>query len=270
MAYKCPQCDYEHDNLISLSLHFRRKHKGTAKQLRIELFHGGVEPTCACGCGTPVKFHAIQMGFSEYTWGHAARVNNNWGHNESAQKKSQDVRREMHERGEIKIWNRGKTKEDDEKIATYGEKGSKTILSQPNELKRRSEGIKHSWEIGAITPFTGSAHPQWKGGTSVLLPIARSHLHGRWTYPKLRAAGFKCTRCGESGKELNVHHTGERFAEILHRAIVELGDPGNSFEKKSLLAEWVADYHVSHEVPGDVLCHDCHVVVHNELEEEIN
>src|ERR1700743_3714920 len=93
--FKCPTCGYSSDNLISLSIHYRKKHKGTAKQLRIDLFHDGIEPTCGCGCGAPVKFYAIQMGFATFARGHQSRVHNNWGHNPDALLKSQDVRREQ-------------------------------------------------------------------------------------------------------------------------------------------------------------------------------
>jgi hypothetical protein len=70
------------------------------------LFNEGVEPSCACGCGSQVKFHGIKVGFSKFKWGHQSKVKNNWGNNVTAQKKSQDVRREMHKRREVKIWNK--------------------------------------------------------------------------------------------------------------------------------------------------------------------
>ena len=65
----------------------------------------------------------------------------------------------------------------------------------------------------------------------------------------------------ESG--LEVHHDGERFASILHKAILELGEPGDDFEKKSLIAEWVTNYHVDNGVSGVVLCEECHDEEHD-------
>ena len=248
---KCPDCERQLKNYTSLSLHFRKAH-GTTQQLaeimRLKLVkeqHCGVEPRCGCGCGEVPKYYDYDRGYSEFVHGHHSRVKNNWGHNTAAQEKSQDVRRAMHDRGEIPIWNRGETKETDARLAAYGSKGSTTILSQPDELKRRSEGIKKSWETGAIVPLRGSDHSQWKGGTSALQPIVRSRLHSVWTYPRLRASGFRCSVCDSPGPGLEVHHDQERFATILQRAIAVFGEvdptrPDDDFERKGAIAGWVA------------------------------
>lgn len=92
------------------------------------------------------------MGFSEYVWGHASRVKNNWGHNEGALQKSQKVRREMHERGEIIIWNKGETKATDERIAAYGKTGSQTLKTDPVCQQQRSEHMANEWKSGILTP----------------------------------------------------------------------------------------------------------------------
>ena len=139
--HNCPYCDYKHEKLISLSLHFRRTHNSTSKQLCIELFHDGVEPTCRCGCGEAVKFHTVEKGFSKYCWGHASRIKNNWGHNEKAKQNSVKTRKDMASRGEIIGWCRGKDKSDP-KIAAMIEKGRNTILSDPDRIRKRSENMR--------------------------------------------------------------------------------------------------------------------------------
>jgi hypothetical protein len=222
------------------------------------LFHAGIEPTCGCGCGSPVKFDSIVVGFRGYVRGHHQRVNNNFANSKEGLKKSQDVRREMHKRGEIKIWNKGETKETDERLKDMGRKSSKTIRSDPSKIVKRSELMRKNRLDGTIATLKGKDHSQWKGGTSALQPMVRSHLHTRWVYPKLRESGFKCRRCEVPGPGLEVHHDKERFAEILQKAIAELGEPGDSFEKRSLIAEWVAQYHVDNDVSGIVLCENCH------------
>ena len=130
---------------------------------------------------------------------------------------------------------------------------------------RRSKVMKQQWQEGVISPLTGSAHPNWKGGTSALQPLVRSHLHSVWVYPKLKASGFRCIKCG-STDSLEVHHDCERFASILFKAVQELGEPGESFEKKHLIAEWVTNYHIEKNVSGMVLCNGCHDGEHSTID----
>ena len=75
---KCPLCDYQHENLSVLSAHWYKVHKLKPKQLRIELFHNGIQPLCEFGCGTTTKFHSVKIGFSRFVRGHSARVFNGW------------------------------------------------------------------------------------------------------------------------------------------------------------------------------------------------
>ena len=266
LSFTCPECgQYETTKLDSLRIHCQKKHHLPTRKLYALLFlHEGKEPTCACGCGEPTKFLTLQRGFSEYILGHAARVNNNWGHNKDALQKSLQKRRDegLWSRDP---WNRGKTKENDPKFAMIAERayGSKEFR------QKRSEIMAHQWSSGILTIVTGSAHPNWKGGTSALQPLVRSHLYRAWTLPKLKASGFKCDKCG-STKDLEVHHNGERFASILHLAILELGEPGDDFEKKHLISEWVADYHVEKNVSGIVLCEDCHAEEHKKIPAGLN
>ena len=259
-SFRCPTCDYV-DRLDGLRRHCVRSHGINAESLYRTLFMDGKQPTCACGCGEIItKFWGIEKGFSRFVRGHQSRVHNNWGHNSGAQARSQDVRREMHRRGEIRIWNRGETKQTSVRVAEVAKVQSANFT--PERRARRAAIMKRSWEIGAITPLTGSTHPGWKGGASALQPVVRSRLHYAWAYPKLTASGFKCTACNAPGLGLCVHHDQERFASILQRAIGELGEPGDDFERKSAIADWVVAYHIEHDVSGVVLCEACHKLQH--------
>ena len=257
-SFKCPVCnDYTSDKLDSLRIHCQKKHNLPTKKLYALLFlPEGKEPTCACGCGETTKFLTLQKGFSEYILGHASRVHNNWGHNKIAQEKSLKKRRDegLWSRDP---WNRGKTKENDPEFAKIVERS----YNSPKEVLRKSQLMKDQWTSGAITPLTGSAHSQWRGGTSALQPLVRSHLYSRWTYPKLKEGGFKCAHCG-STSDLEVHHSGERFATILHKAVELFGEPGESFQVKSQISEWVTNYHIEQNIPGTPLCIPCHDSLH--------
>jgi len=255
-TFKCPKCDYEINKLDSLRIHCQKKHNLSAKDLYSELFLlDRKQPTCSCGCGETTKFLTLTKGYSEYILGHSSRVKNNWGHNKEAQEKSLKKRRDegLWSRDP---WNRGKTKENDERVANIGKK-----IQEKHGL-RYANLMKENRLSGVVPSLTGSSHPQWRGGTSALQPMVRSHLHSRWTFPKLKESGFKCSSCGATA-DLEVHHNGERFATILRKAIESLGEPEDSFEKKSLISEWVTNYHIENNVSGIVLCVSCHDAAHH-------
>lgn len=262
--HRCPElCCHEQEfaSLISLSVHWRKKHKRTAEELRLVLFHNGIRPTCACGCGEFTKFLSIQAGFSQWIRGHVSRVRNNWGHNDAAQEKSIETRREMWKAGEIVPWCKGLTAKTDERVAAIGKAQSASMT--PERRAKLGAVMKRSWLTGAITPLSGSAHARWKGGTSSMQALCRSHLFRPWVYPRLVASGFRCSKCG-SDRELCVHHDGVRFAEVLHRAMAELLPSGSvtdaTFEQKFAVAERVVEIHLdpASNVTGVVLCEACH------------
>lgn len=263
MPYSCPHpvCNTSlrsFESLVSLSIHWRRKHQDTAEALWLAL-HGNIKPTCKCGCHGALKFMGIEQGYTEWIRGHVSRVKNNWGHNDAAREKSLDTRRSMFERGELSTWNDGLTKETDKRVAAYGEVQSANFT--PERKAACGQTMTNSWATGAITPLTGSAHPQWAGGVSAVHGLCRSHLFRPWVYPKLVAAKFMCSRCGVS-KDLHVHHDDVRFSTILRGVVAALGEPGEDFAKKAAIAEAVTQYHLDRDVSGVVLCEECHKLAH--------
>ena len=256
-TFRCPECgEYESDKLDSLRIHCQKRHNLPSIELYKKLFLNGKEPTCECGCGQVPRFHSLQVGYMKFIRGHASRLHNNWGHNEEARAKSLKKRRDEGLWSKDP-WNRGKTKENDPEFAKIAEQAYGTKEFKEN----RSRYMAQQWKDGNLYPLTGSAHSQWRGGTSALQPLVRSHLYSRWTYPKLKEGGFKCARCG-STSDLEVHHSGERFATILHKAVELFGEPGESFQVKSQISEWVTDYHVEQNIPGTPLCISCHDSLH--------
>jgi very-short-patch-repair endonuclease len=150
---KCKECNREFESLDSLRRHNNQKHNINAEQTYVDYVLNGVKPTCKCGCLEEVKFLSIEKGFVDYIRGHAARVNNNWGHNESALKKSHETQKKMHANGEIKIWNKGLTIEDKrvrdniDKIMSNPERGKNISKKLKNVPK--SEEHKQNIKIGA-------------------------------------------------------------------------------------------------------------------------
>jgi len=137
MLYSCQKCEKEFDSLWGLSSHSVQKHKIKPEETFIKYNLDGIVPMCKCGCGEVPKFLGIKKGFREYILGHASRVNNNWGHNVEAQIKSKETQRKLYGSGELVIWNKGLTKEDDKRL-DYGDK----ISSNTERSKKISEKLK--------------------------------------------------------------------------------------------------------------------------------
>lgn len=279
LQHQCPDCQKIYSKLISLSLHFRKTHHKTAKDLIVALNYNNVVPTCKCGCGQETKFLDIGRGFNDFIRGHSSKIKNNWGHNKEALLKSQEKRKDMWENGELKAWRKGLTKETDERVALSGKRGSETIQNNQEELQKRSERLRENRLNGKVPTLYGSEHSQWKGGCSPLIAICHSNtrLFKEWKYPKLVASGFKCEKCEAPSKEhLHVHHNKEHMAEIIHKIAFECGWSEKQFasrketdvetsELKLTISNKVADYHITNNVSGIVLCESCHKNEHNKL-----
>lgn len=283
MTFLCPFCNEEsYDNLISLSTHYRKKHKKPSKDLYIALYTKNIEPTCKCGCGEKTKFLGIEAGFRDYKRGHSSRVNNNYQTNKS-KTNSIASRRKLIANGIYKpfrssetgnVWNAGLTKQTDCRVAKMA-----AAINQPEEIKIRSERMRKNRMTGVIKTLKGKDHSQWKGGISDLGGVCHSNpkYYKDWKYPKLLASGFKCTKCGKQGNGggiLQVHHDKERFSEVVNSHAEkfnwyqELQDAGydltndNIILLKTKISEAVMDYHIKNDVSGIVLCKFCHKKEH--------
>lgn len=134
---KCKICESEFESIDSLRRHNSQKHNINAEQTYIDYVLGGIEPTCKCGCGEKPKYLGIDSGYRDYIRGHAARINNNWGHNPEAIKKSHETQKKMYQSGKLTIWNKGLNM-DDERVKDNIEK----IMSNPDRGKNISKKLK--------------------------------------------------------------------------------------------------------------------------------
>ena len=283
MSFKCPKCDKQYINITSLSMHWSRTHKEETKTLYMFLNNLSVPPICGCGCGQEVKFLDAGRGFSEYVWGHKARVVNNFN-TEKSKINSLKTRKKMLEEGTWKpfasnetgnVWNAGLTK-DDPKVAAAIEKRETAEYKKKSSQRMREDRL-----TGKIPTLRGSNHSQWKGGTSPLLSVchANKNLFDKWKYPILVASNFTCADCGKQNKkgnpvELHVHHDKIKMSTIV-RLIAEqegwtdalslkIEDP-LLYDIKNRISEAVADFHIQNNVSGTVLCVDCHRELHNKM-----
>jgi hypothetical protein len=255
----CPKCDYHVESINSLRIHAAKQHCLPSEELYLAVVSGGIKPTCKCGCGETTSFISLQKGYNEFIQGHAARVNNNWGHNAAAREKSLKKRRDEGLWSKDP-WNRGKTKETDARLARAGE-----TMSLKNG-ERYAKLMSKNRREGVIPSLRGVRHPKWKGGTSALGAMCHgdSRLYKQWKLPKLQAAGFKCTRCG-SDRHLHVHHDGVRMAVIIGSYRDQLPEGELTHEQKLWVVDRVVEHHEREAVSGVVLCEQCHEAEHESL-----
>jgi len=265
----CQLCSAELLGYSTLYKHAEEIHCMSARQYHaLEQFPGGIEPTCACGCGEAVSFFQATKTFGRMKRGHISRIKNNWGHNKDALNKSHQTMREKRARGECQAWCKGLTKETDERIASYAKTCSSTIRSNAEEIEQRAERMRRHRLDGTIRSLYGPEHPQWKGGTSSLSGECHgdNRLFKEWKFPKFKAANFKCTRC-YSTKNICVHHDKEKMAEIIRMFVSEMKYDNSiiNYELKKKVINAVIDYHIQNNVSGIVLCFECHEKEHGYL-----
>lgn len=278
--YTCPFCsDKTYETILSLTKHWTKTHKQTTESLYLSLNGMESPPVCGCGCGEPVKFLDAGRGYSEYVWGHKSRVSNNF-QTEKSKTNSKTTRKKMLEEGTWKPfatketgehWSKGLTKETDERIRKMAE-----TISLPEESKKRSERMRKNRLTGIVQTLRKEEHSQWKGGVSSLNHHCHANrkLYNEWKYPKLLAAGFRCSQCNNS-TNLEVHHDKQSFSSILRNIAYEhkWEERLATFFQESIsqelialkekISEAVAAYHIENNVSGIVLCQECHKAAHS-------
>ena len=261
---KCPWCDYSNEDVKnSLRIHASKSHQKSSRELKEAL---GILPEpflCECGCGEFTKPNKTG-GYNRFIIGHSNRVNNNWGHNSEARKKSVETRRKNgtlgFKQGNVP-WNSGKCKEDDERLANHSK------YMQEFHGERYSKLMTYN-RLNRIVPnLTGSSHPHWKGGTSPISALCHgsNRLYKEWKYPALKEADFKCVRCS-SAESLHVHHCDVKMAEIIKMCRPhDIGDREPTWEETTSWVEAVIDWHVENKPGSEVLCERCHSDEHPSL-----
>lgn len=141
----CEFCGKLCFGLMEYSNHRAKYHNITPQETYNELILKGASvPTCACGCGDEVKFLSINKGYREFKVGHSSKIKNNWGHNPEAIKKSHKTQRKMYQSGDLVVWNKGLTMDDD-RVRDNVEK----MLANPdrgNNISKSLSGVKKSDE----------------------------------------------------------------------------------------------------------------------------
>lgn len=257
--HKCNHCNTEFETLDKLRRHSGKTHKISSQSLYNEVVLKNNIPTCKCGCGETPKFISFSKGYKEWIRGHIARVENNWGHNESAIKKSSQTRREQYKNGDRVVWNDGLTKDISKSLEIAGKKISKSFtMDKKLEYSNRMRTMRLE---GIVPTRYGKESANWKGGTSSINNLIRANkrLYTEWIYPILKEQNFNCQTCS-STKKLEVHHDKEPMSEILQKFIDKTKE--YTFDEKRIIMNDVIDYHINNNISGKVLCKSCHTELH--------
>lgn len=62
----CQLCNFESDSKLKLSKHIHHTHGLKKGEYLIQVKYDGKQPTCACGCGTVMKYNATLADFPKY------------------------------------------------------------------------------------------------------------------------------------------------------------------------------------------------------------
>jgi hypothetical protein len=258
---QCPKCDYQAVNLNSLRVHAAKSHEVSSEELYLSIVSDGVKGTCDCGCGENTAFISLQKGYNKFMKGHAARIKNNWGHNPITREKSLKKRRDEGLWSK-NPWNKGKRKDDDPEFASMCERA----YNSPKEKARKSALMKELWANNSIVPLTGSNHPNWKGGTSLLswMCHADTRLYQQWKLPKIKECNYKCIKCNYD-QNLHVHHTETTMSQIIGMYRNQIENEELSYEEKQWVVDRVFEHHINENVKGIALCESCHEKEHKNL-----
>lgn len=125
--------------------------------------------------------------------------------------KSHNIIRDKYKKGELKIWNKNKTKKDDKRIAKQGHKERKGKTyeeiygKEKGKEQREIRKGKNSHWYGKDR--SGEKSPSWQGGiTPINFKIRNSEEYKLWRLAVFERDNYTCIWCGKRGCKLNVDH----------------------------------------------------------------
>jgi hypothetical protein len=182
----CRLCGHIEEDLKRMSNHMRSTHGLSSEQYTVEVLHGGVRPTCPV-CGSSTRY--VSFSFKEYCKDHSRAAMAAAGARGGA----------------APAWNRGKTKENDSRLAAYAAKVSGT----GNHFHGRShtqETIRKISEKKTLVTSRLEERTSERSAEFVLLTPPEEYRSRQRQYLE-----FRCIKCGEvQRKTLQAFERGSR------------------------------------------------------------
>ena len=182
----CKICGHSDEDLKKLTNHIKSAHGLSSEEYTINIFHGGTKPSCA-ECGAPTRY--VSFSFKRYCKDHAKLAMKAGG-----------------SRGGLaEAWNRGKSKETDERLAAHSAK----VTGSNNHFygkKHSSETIqKISLKKTLATSSIEERIFQRQSELRLLTPLDEYYSR------QAQYLQFECVKCGErQPKTLQAFERGSR------------------------------------------------------------
>lgn len=182
----CALCDFNHEDMKRFSDHIRTRHELSSEQYTIKVLYDGVRPLCN-ECGKATRY--ISLSFKKYCKEHA--------------RLAMSVAGKIG--GKAEAWNRGKTKDDDERIA----KQSAVVSGSRNHFFGKHHSQETIQKISTSKLLLSSSIEERLSARSsefTLITDITEYRSRQTQYLK-----FKCVVCGEEqSKTLQAFERGSR------------------------------------------------------------
>lgn len=127
----CPRCGFTTKRTTTLEKHLIDVHGLNPCIVYVGAFHDGIHPRCACGCGTSIPWKGWRVGLATYILGHNAQLSSlPPDEAETIKRKRMETLQAHLADGTVVGWNKGLTKETDERLAETAKKQSATVQAQ--------------------------------------------------------------------------------------------------------------------------------------------
>ena len=112
----------------------------------------------------------------------------------------------------------------------------------------------------------GENNPFWKGGITPLYSAIRNLAeYKKWRLEIFVRDSFGCVFCGDTkGGNLNAHHIGKSFAELLMGFLKEYNQ-FSPLEDQHTLLRLAMKWQPFWNAEGKTLCKDCHIKEHKRI-----
>lgn len=169
---KCPICKEKYRSDKAFTEHLLKIHESLSlEDAYIKFNLNGLRPTCKCGCGESVKFQSYTAGFAKFVFCHSQR---SCYLNDEEKQRMKKIRAEIAHKSMVG-WNKGKTKETDERVKRASKKISvglkiayktgKVKTWSKGKTKKTDERIKRMGEIQSKA-YHAAGKPRWHKGTT--------------------------------------------------------------------------------------------------------